>query len=85
MSDKRRLLHELTDEVNQNVSKAQILYELSKSIATSKLKIFTFFIGKINFSLSFFVNLAVSADGFNLYLVDETGTSLRLFTADNDE
>jgi hypothetical protein len=37
LSDKRRLLHELTDEVNQNVSKAQILYELNKSIATSKL------------------------------------------------
>ncbi|CAF3850878.1 unnamed protein product [Rotaria sp. Silwood2] len=62
LSDKRRLLHELTDEVNQNVSKAQILYELSKSIGST-----------------------VSADGFNLYLVDETGTSLRLFSADNDD
>jgi hypothetical protein len=29
--------------------------------------------------------LAVAADGFNLYLVDETGTNLRLFTAENDE
>ena len=29
--------------------------------------------------------LAVSADGFNLYLVDETGNSMRLFTAENDE
>ncbi|CAF0769042.1 unnamed protein product [Rotaria sordida] len=62
LSDKRRLLHELTDEVNQNVSKAQILYELSKSIAST-----------------------VSADGFNLYLVDETGTSMRLFSAENDD
>ncbi|CAF3387702.1 unnamed protein product [Rotaria socialis] len=62
LNDKRRLLHELTDEVNQNVSKAQILYELSKSISST-----------------------VSADGFNLYLVDETGTSIRLFTADNDD
>ncbi|CAF3765114.1 unnamed protein product [Rotaria magnacalcarata] len=62
LNDKRRLLHELTDEVNQNVSKAQILYELSKSISST-----------------------VSADGFNLYLVDESGTSIRLFTADNDD
>ncbi|CAF1296892.1 unnamed protein product, partial [Adineta ricciae] len=62
LSDKRRLLHELTDEVNQNVSKAQILYELNKSIATT-----------------------VSADGFNLYLVDETDTNLRLFSAENDD
>ncbi|CAF3351916.1 unnamed protein product [Rotaria sp. Silwood1] len=62
LSDKRRLLHELTDEVNQNVSKAEILYELSKSIAST-----------------------VSADEFNLYLVDETGTSMRLFSADNDD
>ena len=28
---------------------------------------------------------AVSADDFNLYLVDETGNTMRLFTADNDE
>ncbi|UJR10548.1 hypothetical protein I4U23_014748 [Adineta vaga] len=62
LSDKRRLLHELTDEVNQNVSKAQILYELNKSIATT-----------------------VSADGFNLYLVDETDTNLRLFSSENDD
>ncbi|CAF1565754.1 unnamed protein product, partial [Adineta ricciae] len=31
LSNQRRLLHELTDEVNQNVTKAQILYELCKS------------------------------------------------------
>lgn len=62
LSDKRRLLHELTDEVNQNVSKAQILYELSKSISSTVL-----------------------ADGFNLYLVDETGRSMRLFNAENDD
>jgi len=62
LSDKRRLLHELTDDVNQNVSKAQILYELSKSISST-----------------------VSADGFNLYLVDETGQSMRLFNAENDD
>lgn len=62
LNDKRRLLHELTDDVNQNVSKAQILYELSKSIAST-----------------------VSADGFNLYLVDETGENIRLFNAENDD
>ncbi len=32
-----------------------------------------------------FVDLAVAADGFSLYLVDETGTNLRLFTEENDE
>jgi hypothetical protein len=32
-----------------------------------------------------FYDLAVSADGFNLYLVDVTGASMRLFTAENDE
>jgi hypothetical protein len=79
LSDKRRLLHELTDDVTQNVSKAQILYELSKSIASSKDK--SIFL--MNKKLIFY--LAVSADGFNLYLVDETGTSMRLFTAENDE
>ncbi|CAF1321520.1 unnamed protein product [Adineta steineri] len=62
LSNKRRLLLELTDEVNQNVSKAQILYELNKSIATT-----------------------VSADGFNLYLVDESDTNMRLFSAENDD
>lgn len=74
-------MHELTDEVNQNVTKAQILYELSKSIAASKnipsILIENIFIGDI-FS-------AIAADGFNLYLVDESGTSMRLFTAENDE
>ncbi len=30
-------------------------------------------------------NLAITADGFNLYLVDETGKNLRLFTTENDE
>ncbi|CAF4098628.1 unnamed protein product, partial [Rotaria sp. Silwood2] len=62
LTDRRRLLHELTDEVNQHVTKAQILFELCKSIAST-----------------------VSADGFNLYLVDETGTSMRLFTPENDD
>ncbi|CAF3380594.1 unnamed protein product [Rotaria sp. Silwood1] len=62
LTDQRRLLHELTDEVNQHVTKAQILFELCKSIAST-----------------------VSADGFNLYLVDETGISMRLFTPENDE
>jgi hypothetical protein len=62
LTDQRRLLHELTDEVNQNVTKAQILFELSKSIAST-----------------------IAADDFNLYLVDETGSSMRLFTSDNDE
>ncbi|CAF0810993.1 unnamed protein product [Rotaria sordida] len=62
LTDQRRLLHELTDEVNQNVTKAQILFELCKSIAST-----------------------VSADGFNLYLVDESGISLRLFTPENDD
>ncbi|CAF0762810.1 unnamed protein product [Rotaria sp. Silwood1] len=62
LTDQRRLLHELTDEVNQHVTKAQILFELCKSIAST-----------------------VSADGFNLYLVDETGISMRLFTPENDD
>lgn len=35
LNNQRRLLHELTDDVNQNVSKAQILFELCKSIASS--------------------------------------------------
>lgn len=28
---------------------------------------------------------AIAADGFNLYLVDETGTHMRLFNAEHDE
>ncbi|CAF1324938.1 unnamed protein product, partial [Didymodactylos carnosus] len=60
--DKRRLLHELTDDIHQNVTKAQILYELSKCISQT-----------------------VTADDFNLYLVDETGASMRLYNAENDE
>lgn len=32
-----------------------------------------------------FIRLAVAADGFNLYLVDETGLSMRLFNPENDE
>ena len=32
-----------------------------------------------------FIYSAISADGFNLYLVDETGSSMRLFTGENDE
>ncbi|CAF0772196.1 unnamed protein product [Adineta steineri] len=62
LSNQRRLLHELTDEVNQNVTKAQVLYELCKLIAST-----------------------ISADGFNLYLVDENGNNLRLFTSENDD
>ncbi|CAF3318661.1 unnamed protein product [Rotaria socialis] len=62
LTDRRRLLHELTDEVNQHVTKAQILFELCRSIATT-----------------------VAADGFNLYLVDESGISMRLFTSENDD
>ncbi len=68
----------MTDDVNENVSKAQIIYQLSKSIASSKFEIL--------FPIDFIgLYLAVSADGFNLYLVDETGSTLRLFTAENDE
>ena len=37
LNNQRRLLHELTDDVNQNVSKAQILFELCKSIGSSPL------------------------------------------------
>ncbi|CAF1554160.1 unnamed protein product [Rotaria magnacalcarata] len=62
LTERRRLLHELTDEVNQHVTKAQILFELCKSIETT-----------------------VAADGFNLYLVDESGISMRLFTSENDD
>jgi cAMP and cAMP-inhibited cGMP 3',5'-cyclic phosphodiesterase 10 len=62
LTDQRRLLHELTDEVNQNVTKAQILFELNKSIAST-----------------------IAADGFNLYLVDETGDSMRLYNTENDD
>jgi len=62
LNNQRRLLHELTDDVNQNISKAQILFELCKSISST-----------------------VAADGFNLYLVDETGLNMRLFNPENDD
>ncbi|CAF0803640.1 unnamed protein product [Didymodactylos carnosus] len=62
LGDKRRLLNELTDDIHQNVTKAQILYELGKCISQT-----------------------VAADNFNLYLVDETGASMRVYNAENDE
>lgn len=40
---------------------------------------------EINNGLFFPLDLAVGADGFNLYLVDETGKNLRLFNTDYDE
>jgi len=77
-------LHELTDEVNQNVTKAEILFELCKSITSSKYK--NCFYYHLFFSNKFIcIYSAIAADGFNLYLVDETGTSMRLFTEENDE
>ena len=35
--------------------------------------------------MRFLCDLAVGADGFNLYLVDETGKNLRLFNTEYDE
>jgi hypothetical protein len=80
LSNQRRLLRELTDEVNQNVTKAQVLFELCKSISSSILRFLDFVLNKFLCIYS-----AISADGFNLYLVDETGKNMRLFTTENDE